>query len=341
MPGVSVLMPCYNASNTLEEALQSLIEQTYQDFEIVAVDDGSIDSTPSILSRWSQEGNFGSRLRVLTQAHCGIIPALNSGLSACRGNFIARMDTDDRCHPQRLEKQIQFLDSHPDIAVLGCLVRLFPEGSVREGFRIYVDWLNTLVTNEQICREIFVESPLAHPSVMVQREWLDQVGGYQEHGWPEDYDLWLRMYLQGASFAKVPQVLLDWRESPERLTRQDSRYSLENFLRAKAHYLSFGPLQDRDAVVIWGAGMVGRRLGKQLARLGIPLAAFIDIDPRKIGHTRRGRPILSPDSLVDEWRRYQNPVILAAVGARGARVQIRQRLETMGFVEGRDWWSVA
>src|SRR3990172_3586333 len=117
-------------------------------------------------------------------------------------------------------------------------------------FRLYLDWLNSLVSDADIRREIFVESPLAHPSVVFLRRWVEQVGGYQDHGWPEDYDLWLRLYLAGANFAKVPEVLLYWRESPERLTRRDGRYALENFLRAKAHYLKRGPLAGGEAVII-------------------------------------------------------------------------------------------
>jgi glycosyltransferase involved in cell wall biosynthesis len=335
---VSVLMPCYNAAAALPEALQSLAAQTFQDFEIVAVDDGSTDDTPVILADFAGRE---PRLRVLRIDHGGIIAALNHGLARCRGDYIARMDADDRCHPERLRLQVDHLDSDPDLAVSSCLVRAFPADSVREGFRIYIEWLNGLVSDEDIRREIFVESPIPHPSAVVRRDWLDRMGDYQERGWAEDYDLWLRMAQAGARFGKVPQVLLDWRESPDRLTRQDSRYSLENFLRAKAHYLAQGPLAGRDAVILWGAGMMGRRLGKQLQRNGIELTAYIDIDPRKIGNTRRGAPILAPEDLLGLWRGHTNPVLLAAVGARGARALIRSRLTEFGFVEGQDWWGAA
>jgi hypothetical protein len=188
---------------------------------------------------------------------------------------------------------------------------------------------------------MFVESPIAHPSALIKREWLLKVGGYQEHGWPEDYDLRLRFYLAGARFAKVPQYLLDWREHPMRLTRQDSRYSLENFLRIKAHYLVRGPLYGRDAVFVWGAGMVGRRLSKHLSRQGAPLVAFIDVDPEKIGRTRRGFPILAVEDFPSWWSNYNNPVLLSAVGARGARRKIRAQLTDFGLVEAQDWWCVA
>lgn len=338
MPILSVLMPCYNAAHTLPEALDSLARQTLADFEVVAVDDGSTDETPVILKAWAGRDE---RVCVLTGPHEGILPALNAGLVACRAPLVARMDADDRSHPERLECQAAYLEMHPDTAVLGCLVKGFPAGQVREGLRIYLEWQNSLLTHEDICREMFVESPLAHPSIMFRREWVERVGGYQEHGWAEDYDLWLRLYLAGAGFAKLPQVLLEWREVPERLTRTDSRYSLENFLRAKAYYLMRGPLKGRQAVFIWGAGMIGRRLSRHLLREGCPIVAFVDIDPRKIGSTRHGLPILSPEALPAWWGRYQTPVLLAAVGARGARRLIRQHLSAMGLREGQDWWGAA
>jgi glycosyltransferase involved in cell wall biosynthesis len=337
-PAISVLLPCYNAAGTLPEALASLSRQTFLDFEILAVDDGSTDRTPEILRDWAESDN---RLRVVYQTHAGIIAALNTGLQACRAGIIARMDTDDRSHPDRLKRQAAFMDGNPEIAVVSCLVAGFPAGQVREGFQIYLGWSNSLVNDEDIRREIFVESPLVHPSVMFRRSWIERAGGYQERGWPEDYDLWLRLYLAGARFAKLPEVLLEWREHPGRLTRTDGRYSLENFLRAKANYLALGPLAGCEAVILWGAGMLGRRLSKQLSRLGVPLAGFIDIDPRKIGGSLRGLPIYAPEDLPELWRRHSNPAILAAVGARGARQIIRRRLNGMGFCEGQDWWSAA
>jgi hypothetical protein len=251
------------------------------------------------------------------------------------------MDADDRAHPERFEKQVAYLENHPEVAVVSSLVTAFPDEDVREGYRIYIEWLNGLVTDEEIRREIFVESPLANPSTMMRQVWFEEMGGYHDYGWPEDYDLWLRMYLAGARYAKIPEVLLDWRDHPDRITRTDGRYSVENFLRAKAHYLARGPLRDRDAVIVWGAGMMGRRLGKQLQNSQVPLKVFVDIDPKKIGRTRRGKPIIAPDELLDWWKRFKKPALLAAVGARGARGLIRARLLKMGLIEGQDWWGAA
>jgi glycosyltransferase involved in cell wall biosynthesis len=338
LPQVSVLMPCYNAAQTLEEALCSLNRQTLSDFNLIAVDDGSNDRTLQILGDWAASD---IRLQIITQAHSGIVAALQNGLKACQTQYIARMDSDDRSHPDRLQRQVSFLEAHPEVAVIGCRVIGIPPGEVRQGFQIYLDWQNSLLTDKDIRREIFVESPLAHPSTTFRRELIEQLGGYQDHGWAEDYDLWLRLYLAGARFAKLPEILLEWREHPGRLTRTDGRYSLENFLRAKAYYLARGPLAERDAVIIWGAGMIGRRLSKHLLRQEVPLVAFVDVDPHKIGSTRRGLPILPPEDLLSWCNRYLHPVVLAAVGARGARARIRERLTDMRLREGLDWWGVA
>lgn len=332
------MLPCHNAEKTLDEALCSLSEQTLRAFEIIAVDDGSTDDTLEVLKRWARED---SRIKVVHMEHGGIIRALNAGLSHCQAPLVARMDADDWAHPDRLSKQVSYLQDQPDIAAVGCWVQGFPQGDVRGGFQRYIEWLNRLVAPEDIAREIYIESPLVHPTVTVRRLWLVQVGGYQERGWPEDYDLWLRMHLQGARFAKVPETLFKWREHPGRLTRVDSRYSVKNFLRAKAFYLCQGPLSSTDGVIIWGAGQMGRRISKHLLREGAELAAFVDIDPKKIGRRKRGRPVVPPESLPEIWGRYERPAILAAVGAHNARRLIRERLTEMGFEEAKDWWAVA
>lgn len=331
-------MPCYNVEQTLDETMQSLVEQSMTDIEIVVVDDGSTDGTLSILRAWRDRDE---RVRVLARDHAGIIPALNAGWNACRGIYIARMDADDLCSPVRLEKQADILDREPTLALVASLVEGFPAEKMRKGFQIYIDWLNSLLTPEAIAREIFIESPLAHPSIMLRKEWLDRMGGYEEHGWPEDYDLWLRMTLAGARMRKIPEVLLYWREHPARLTRTDSRYAVEAFLKAKAHYLQLGPLKDRDAVIVWGSGQMGKRLSKYLLREGAPLTAFIDVDADKIGRTRRGKPIHAPDALPELLAKAAHPVVLAAVGSRGARQKIRSYLEQRNLREGRDWWAVA
>ena len=335
-PAVSVLLPVRNARPYLADCIASLDRQSLADYEVVAVDDGSVDGSAEILDAWADRD---PRVHVHHLQPSGLVAALNAGLEDCRAPLVARMDADDISHPRRLELQTQLLDAQPGIGVASCLVRHFRWHRVGEGFRIYEAWLNSLVTPGEIARERFVESPVAHPSVMVRRELLDRVGGYRDFGGPEDYDLWLRLLEWGVEIAKIELFLCFWREHGERLTRVDGRYSVENFLRCKARFLLSGPLASSRRVVVWGAGQTGRRLSKHLLRGGAPLECFIDIDPEKIGRTLRGLPIIGVEDLPAMLG--GDTVVLAAVASRGARHLIREQLDGFGLVEGLGYWCVA
>lgn len=336
-PVVSVVLPIHNAARYLDECLETLGRQTLEDLEIVAVDDGSTDSTPEILSAW---GRCEPRLRTLRIEHSGLITALNTGLDRSRAQLVARMDADDRAHPERLALQSEALRSDPTLGVVSCQVSHFSDsGTLGEGLRVYDRWHNALMTHDDILRERFIESPLPHPSVMFRRHIVLDAGGYRDLGWPEDYDLWLRLAQSDCRFAKVPKPLLEWRDHPERLTRRDSRYAVERFLACKAHHLARGPLAEDRRPLVWGAGQTGRRLSKHLVREDRSPVAFIDIDPKKCGRTMRGARVHPPEDL--ESLLEPGVVVLAAVSSRGARQIIRKRLDGLGLRETIDYWCAA
>jgi hypothetical protein len=134
----------------------------------------------------------------------------------------------------------------------------------------------------------------------------------------------------------VDAVLHHWREHPRRVTRTHPRYSVEAFLKAKTRFLLNGPLANGAPYVVWGAGMMGRRLTRLLVRAGRPPLALLDVDPAKAGRTRQGRPVIPVESF-----RPGSALVLGAVGAHGARARIRERLRDWGLVETRDFWMVA
>jgi len=335
-PTVSVLLPVRNGGRWLEASLASLTRQSLPAFEIIAVDDGSDDNSGALLDDWTARD---SRFTVVHQPADGLVAALNRGLEHCRAPLVARMDADDISHPRRLELQAARFGARSEVGVVSCLVRHFPSRSVAKGFRLYEGWLNSLVIHDEIKRERFIESPVAHPSVMIRRDILTGIGGWRDPGWAEDYDLWLRLLQAGVIFDKIERPLFFWREHRERLTRTDARYSVPSFLRCKAHYLVRGPLASSSKVIIWGAGQTGRRLSKFLVDEGAAIAAVVDIDPKKIGGTLRGIEVIAPDglpSLLDD-----DTVVLAAVASRGARDLIRTRLVELGLDEGKTFWCVA
>jgi GT2 family glycosyltransferase len=200
---VSVVLPVYNGERFLTDAVDSILAQTFRDFELIGIDDGSLDGSGEILDRFALAD---SRVRALRQANAGIIAALNRGLALARGEFIARMDADDVAHPERLARQAAFLDAHPDIAVVGCAVTLIDE----RGKRIRdVEYPRT---PEAVAEFLEIGAPLAHPAVMMRRDAVLAVGGYREaYRHAEDYDLWLRM-AERYRMANLPDRLLLYRQ---------------------------------------------------------------------------------------------------------------------------------
>lgn len=330
---VSVLLPVRNAAATLAEAVDSLFCQTLTQMEILAVEDGSEDGSLALLHELAATDN---RLRVFSQAAQGIVIALNFAAQEASTPFLARMDADDICEPERLAKQLDVMQREPDLAAAGSMVVGF--GQVGQGWQRYLDWLNGLQDSEAIHLNLYVESPLAHPSVMIRRSYFEAVGGYREFDGPEDYDLWLRLVESGARLSTVAEPLLRWRDHAGRLTRKNARYRQDAFLQLKVAHLSRGPLADNNRpLIIWGAGRYGKLVGRSLQALGVKISAYLDIDPRKIGRQRRGVDILRPEALGD----FVNPLILAAVPVWQAREEIRGRLNAWGYREGADYWAVA
>ncbi|HSN90320.1 MAG TPA: glycosyltransferase [Anaeromyxobacteraceae bacterium] len=334
MPRVAVLLPARNAAATVRAAAASILRQTERDLALVCVDDGSSDGTGEVLSRFAERDG---RVRVVAGPGQGIARALNHGLGACDAEVVARMDADDVAHPERLALQLEALSRDPSLAAVGSRVRLFPRSAVRAGMIRYAAWLNGLVAPDLVLRDLLVESPLVHPAAAVRRGALEAAGGWRDGPFPEDYDLWLRLTERGGRLSNVDRRLLDWRESAGRLTRTDPRYELARHMDLKAAFLARGPLAGHGEVAIWGAGETGRAFADALAPHRIAPALFVDVDPRKIGRTVRGAPVVG----VGDVGRARGLPLLVAVGAAGARDLIRAELGRAGFVEVRDFRCVA
>jgi glycosyltransferase involved in cell wall biosynthesis len=335
---VSVLLPIFNGAATLERALDSIRRQTWTDWELLAVDDGSTDVTAAILDAMAAADR---RIRVSRRQHEGLVAALNAGLEQARGELIARMDADDESYPERLAEQVAFLSSaaHRDIGVAGCLVEFGGDASVSAGYALHVAWLNTLVTPEAVALNRFIESPFAHPSVMFRRELVTRHGGYRAGDFPEDHELWLRWLDAGVKMAKVPRALLRWNDGPGRLSRTDARYDPEAFFRLKAEWIA--PEVERirrgREVLVWGAGRPTRKRAAHLEHHGLRIAGYIDVDVKKIGRPVGGLRVLSPEEIPGTTKVF----VLGYVSSRGAREFIREALGARGFVEGRDFLMCA
>lgn len=332
-PAVSVLLPVRNAAPYLPTCLASLEAQTLGDFEVVAVDDGSQDASRAILDAVALRD---PRIRVVPGPGLGIAAALNAGLLHCRARFIARMDADDVARSRRLEVQVGMLERRPRVAAVGSRVQIFPRAGMTDGLRGYEQWLNGLITPDEIRRDRLVESPLVHPAATIRTAALRDVGGWTLDPWPEDYALWLALLEHGRELANAPEVLLDWRDRPDRLTRTHAHYTPDSFVRLKARHLSRTVLRSGKAIV-WGAGRTGRALSRALGENGIRVERLVDVDPRKVGRRRHGAPVVAPEDL----GRWAGVHLVAAVGAKGARRLIRGFLDARGWREGEQYTCAA
>ena len=328
---IEVVLPCFNAAATLPAALESIRGQTFEAWELIVFDDGSRDASAEVAAEFER---IDTRIRTVRSRHVGIVEALRQACGEARGEFIARMDADDIAHPQRLERQLRVMHTTPDTAICGTQVKIAGPAA-GSGARRYETWINALVTHEDIVRELFVECPLPHPTFMMRRDAYELVGGYEDRGWPEDYDLCLRFFLRGMKFGKVAEPLLEWTSSPGRLSMTDGRYSPASFREAKRHYLGLTFLKGRESFHQWGAGEVGKRWLREWPGPGP--AAAVDINPRKIGRRIHGVPIIAPEDLPGPGE----TVILVAVGAPGARGEIRQWFDAGGYRELIDYVFVA
>ncbi|MCC7536243.1 MAG: glycosyltransferase [Deltaproteobacteria bacterium] len=334
-PDVSVLLPYRNGAATIGEALDSILGQRDVTLEIVAIDDGSTDDSPSIVRA---RAATDARIVRLESPRPGIASALVAGLDVARARLVARMDADDVSVPDRLARQLEHLATTPETDVCATQVEPFASASsgVGGGMRRYCDWQNRALTPEEHLLARFVESPVCHPSVVIRRELLARLGPWRDGPFPEDYELWLRLLASGARFRKLPERLYRWRVHAGQSTFRDARYSPESIRALRAEWLARELCARDRPVVCWGAGPTGTRLVRALEPHGVRVRAFVDIDPRKIGSTRRSVPVLPPTAL-----QAHADVIVVAVGAAGARDLVREWLRARGFVEGPDFLCAA
>lgn len=207
MPKISVILPIYNAEMFLAEAIDSVLSQKYSDFELIIIDDGSIDSSSEIIKRYSD-----TRIKYRYVGKIGITKALNVGLSMAGGEYVARMDADDISAPDRFSRQVALLKGNPNYAAVGCWWKLISStGSI-------LDEITVPVEAEEIKRRFLWSAPIPHPAAMFRRDALVSIGGYDEsYEYAQDRDLFLRL-LARWQLGVVPEFLFFSRVNPNSIT---------------------------------------------------------------------------------------------------------------------------
>jgi glycosyltransferase involved in cell wall biosynthesis len=327
---LSILLPFRDAKATLLDAVASIRNQTFTAWELLLLNDGSLEELPvKVMEQIAAD----KRIRLLNLPRSGIVAALHAGMEASAGEWIARMDADDLCHPQRLEKQVTALEDHPEWDLVSCRVGFGGDREKQCGYAAHVDWLNGLLTQEDMYLNRFVDAPVAHPSVLFRRAAFNRFGGYRVGPFPEDFELWLRWFGGGAVFGKVNQELLIWNDPPDRLSRTDPRYAQEAFYRVKCDYLTRA-LPENRAIWLWGAGRPTRKRFALLDRHR-PFSGYVDVDPKKTGRSLHGRPVVQPEEIPE------NAFVLLGVASPGAREASTRFMESTGRAIGVDFLPAA
>lgn len=321
----SIILPYQDSEMTVERCIKSIIEQEFKEWELIAIDDHSKDSTRAKLEEYSKLDN---RIRSVRNQGKGIVDALNYGISIAKSEIIVRMDSDDEMLPARLGCQLQFLEKNRNVGLVGCAVRYCVENKsdfFGRGYSCYVDWSNQIFNYRQIQIHQFEESPFAHPSVAFRKTLTLEHGGYKNGSFPEDYELWLRWISKGVKMEKLKACLLNWYDAEDRLSRVGERYSQEAFQKIKAKYLNLWleerMLKSRN-ICAWGAGKVASKQSKFLIKEGVLIERYYDINPRKIGKTLKGRKIFP----INEISRSRNEFIIVLTGTRDAKPEIIEYL---------------
>jgi glycosyltransferase involved in cell wall biosynthesis len=332
-PKVTVVLPFYNAEKTLSMALRSISEQEFSDFECLMVDNNSTDGSREIAAGYERDD---LRFNLMKERKQGVMYASNTGCAFARGAYIARMDADDVSRPCRLRVQSEFLDGHPDFGAVAGLVNHVGDPATTAGFRRFVEWSNSIITYSEIFNRRFIEAPIVNPSAMWRKGIMERYGLYLSGGFPEDYEMWLRWLDRGVKIEKVQEVVLDWYDSEERLTRTHPIYSEQAFYEIKSRYLAkwlsannpFHPL-----VTVWGASRISRRRARMLEQYGIGIQTYID--------TKKGRQIKKELIYFDDLPAAGSRFILTYIRQMDNREKIQAFLEERGYVEGKDYLLVS
>lgn len=316
-PVASILLPVRNAMPYLKECLESIISQSFIDWELIAVNDHSTDESSNLLQEYQDRFE---RIKYFDNDGIGIIPALRKAFSHSSGNLITRMDADDIMTTDRLEIMKAQLQSHGQGHVASGQVKYFSNTDLGNGYTKYQDWLNSLISSGSNYSEIYKECVIPSPCWMLYRNDLESIGAFNSTRYPEDYDLCFRMYDADLRVIPNQKVLHYWRDYANRTSRTDDNYSDNRFLDLKIYYFLKIDYQANKPLVIWGAGKKGKQIAKILIDRTIDFFWICE------NHKKVGKEIynihLQSTSILYKLR---NPQVIVAVAGE-AQNEIRSKM---------------
>ena len=312
---VSIIIPFKNTDQYLTECLDSIRNQTYRDWEVLAVNDHSTDESFDILTSYAQQDN---RIKVFQNQGHGIIPALQTGYAQCQGNVVTRMDSDDIMKTNRLEVMVNSLLKHGTGHVAVGQVKYFSDRGISNGYERYEAWLNRLTATGTNFDELYKECVIPSPCWMTYREDFEKCQGFEPNRYPEDYDLTFRLYEHGLTIIPCDQVLHLWRDYDTRTSRTHEHYAQNYFLDIKLHYFLKLNYDPKRPLVVWGAGFKGKKIVKGLKKRNLDFIWLCD-NPKKIGKKIYSKQLVHFEALQE----LNNPQSIITVANEEAQKEIR------------------
>lgn len=329
-PLISILTPFKNTETYLAKCLDSIQNQTYTNWELLIVDDGSTDNSYEIVSKYSKKDN---RIKLFKNEGSGIIEALRLALSKSSGEFVTRMDSDDIMTPNKLEVMVNSLQTYGKGHVAVGLVKYFSDRGISDGYSKYEQWLNKLTETGTNYSEIYKECVIPSPCWMTYREDLIVCEAFTPNRYPEDYDLTFRFYKYGLKCIPCDQLLHHWRDYDTRTSRTHEHYAQNYFLDIKLHYFLELDYDNSRPLSIWGAGFKGKSIAKSLVDKGIPFHWICD-NPKKINKHIYNQSLKAFNHLST----LRNPQSIITVANAKAQEDIRAYLHQQGMESMIDYF---
>lgn len=334
MPEISVLISVYNGEEYIKDSIDSILEQTFPDFELIIVNDASTDRTKEIIESYQDR-----RIRLFNfETNKGVGSALKFGLTQVKGRYIAKADSDDINHPERLYKQKLFLDNHPDIALVKTLLEYFPHNEVvakSQRFN-YIKTVmerqkNDITSSEEIEEKLYWYCCVPHTTIMGRTEAICSIG-YEEIRICEDYKLFYQMNKNGFKMATIPEVLVRMRVSEGSVTATtESQEFVRVMYDIKQEEIN-NLFTSQTKVYIWGSGSMGQNLSKVLNKHNLKFVGFIDSDEKKWGQAIGGKMIFPPNILEKDGM--NNKILVAS---QPGKFTIVDCLKKMGYKHLKDY----
>lgn len=328
---ISILMPVRNAMPFLVECLDSILAQTVKDWELIAINNQSEDSSLAILEKYAQLDN---RIKVFTNnGDPKIIPALQLAFEKSTGKMITRMDADDIMVEYKLEDLKRTLKKHKKGTVVTGKVNYFSVGELGEGFIKYEKWLNEIAENGAYFNHIYKECVIPSPCWMMYRSDLEKVGGIVTGTLPEDYDLAFRIYKKGLNVVGTHRPIHLWRDHFNRNSRNDPDYADNSFLSLKTNFFLDCDYNEEKELTIWGAGKKGKNVARILLDKGLKFTWITD-NKNKIGRDIYGVILQDFDSNLD----YKNHQTIILVSNPDQQSEILDFLNEQNLVNTEDYF---